>query len=293
MKKYLLLFIGTLAILKASAQDTIHSIAYSGSQKSTLNFENRNHSNYFYRDTTQINNLWQFGTPSKKIFKSAYSTPIALVTDTLNSYPNENKSSFEFVIRTDDYTLISFWHRFDTDSLADGGVIEVSKDGGYSWVNIINSPEFILSNFYKSSNTISSNAKKPAFTGTSPWTESTIQGNALNYVRFRFTFTSDGINTQKEGWMIDNFKMQCIGTAVSEKTVNSFFYIFPNPTTQFISVQSDNSERIKNVSIIDVLGKKILTTEQTTIDLSQFDSGLYFVEISTEQHNFIYRIQRQ
>jgi hypothetical protein len=292
MKKYLLISFCILTIVKAFGQDTINSRAYQTHQPVST-FEDRDTANYFHVDITQTNNLWRIGTPSKTTFNSAYSVPYALITDTLNTYSNGNISSFEFVIRTDDATFISFWHRFNTDTLADGGVIEVSTDGGASWTNIINAVQFTLTNFYSNANTISSNSNKPGFTGNSGWVKSTIYGSALNFVRFRFTFTSDNTNTNKDGWMIDSFDFTCLGTGINEIGLNSPFHSFPNPTSNFISIRSDNSLKIKTIAIKDILGKTILTTDKTTIDFSQFDSGLYFMEIMTDKGKYIERVQRK
>ena len=292
MKNYLLILFCTLLVANTYGQETIHSIAYN-SPHPISNFEDRDSSNYFYFDTTQPNNIWQIGTPSKTIFNSAYNAPLALVTDTLNTYPNGNASSFEIVMHTDDLTYISFWHRLNTDSLEDGGVIEFSTNGGLTWTNIINSTQFILTNFYSNSSTISSNSNQPGFTGNSNWIKSTIQGYALNFVRFRFTFTSDNINTNKDGWMIDSFDFACIGTGINEVGINSPIQIFPNPTSNIISVNSDNTIQIKSVNIYDMVGKSILTTDQSVIDISKFQSGLYYIEVTTDKEKYLARIVRE
>lgn len=284
--------------MKLYGQDTIYSIAYNHPQP-VSNFEDRDTANYFYIDTTQPNNLWQIGIPSKTIFNSAYSAPLALVTDTLNAYPIGNMSFFEFVVYTDDYTEISFWHRFNTDSLADGGVIEVSTDGSSTWMNIIDALQMepwrftSLNNFYSSSNTIASNGNKPGFTGNSEWIKSTIVGRGLLFVRFRFTFTSDSTNTNKDGWMLDGFDFTCIGTGINEIGLNSPIRISPNPTSNFISINTDNSLRIELVAIKDFVGKTVLTTDKTSIDLSSFAPGLYFIEIRTDKESYVGRVQRQ
>lgn len=292
MRKYLLTLFYILFVAKTYGQDTIYSVAYTPSLP-VSNFDDRDTANYFYIDTTQISNLWQIGTPSKTNFNSAYSLPLALLTDTLSIYSNGNISSFEFVVWTDDATLISFWHRFNTDSLADGGIIEVSTDGGSTWTNIIDAPQFTLTNFYSSSNTISSNTNKPGFTGNSGWIKSTIQGYALNFVRFRFTFTSDDINSNKDGWMIDSFDFACFGTGIQEVGFNSPIQIYPNPASSFIFIHSDNSRQFKSAIIINILGNTILTTDSTAIDLSQFQSGLYFIEITMDNGKYLARIVKQ
>lgn len=281
MKKTLLL-IGILFMTKNftyGQEDTIYSTAYSSSAYRNFDLNDRDTGNYFFIDTTQLNNVWQIGTPAKTVFNSAHSSPLALLTDTMNTYPTNNTSSFSFTIYSDDLTYIYFWHQINTDSLNDGGVVEYSTDGGTTWYNIINS-SYTLMNFYSGSTTISSNSNKSGFTGTSGWTQSTIICNALNFVQFRFTFTSDNINTNKDGWMIDDIELNCIGTGINEISANSQFHIFPNPTSNFISIFSDNTTKLKTTSITNIFGRTILTTDKTTIDLSQLDTGIYFCEMT-------------
>ncbi|MBA3682652.1 MAG: T9SS type A sorting domain-containing protein [Bacteroidetes bacterium] len=292
MRIYLFIILVILACGKAFGQDTIYSIAGNFPQPVSY-FEDRDVADYFYINPLQANNIWQIGKPSKTIFNSAYSPSLALMTDTLNNYPNGNISSFEFVIKTDDHTEISFWHKCNSDTLADGGVVEVSTNGGLSWTNIVSNPQFNLVNFYQASSTISSNGNKAGFTGNFGWKYSIIKGYSLNFVRFRFTFTSNNTNTNKEGWMLDNFIFTCYLTGINETDPNSPFQIFPNPTSNLISIRSNNSVRLNTILVKDILGKTILTTNNTTIDFSAFDKGLYFVEIMMDNKKYVSRIVRQ
>lgn len=294
MKRISIVFLFLFVLVKSYGQDTIYSTAYTSSQYRFFDLNNRDTvDTYFYFDSTQTNNIWQLGEPSKTIFDSAYSTPLAILTDTLNPYPNGNISSFEFVVKTDDWTYISFWHKFNSDSLMDGGIIEASYDNGASWTNAVNIPLFNLTNFYSSSSIISSNSNKPGFTGNFDWKKSTISyPSSFSYIRFRFTFTTDSINNNKEGWMIDNFEFQCVGTGIDEIGTNSHIRIFPNPTSNFISIQTENNIKFKSAEIKDVLGKIILTTNNSTIDLSKHEAGIYFVEVTTDKGKYVKRIIR-
>ncbi|MCX6722534.1 MAG: hypothetical protein NT094_00505, partial [Candidatus Staskawiczbacteria bacterium] len=86
-------------------------------------------------------NCWQVGRPSKSNFSSAYSPPLAILTDTLNPYPVNSNSSFSFVIPSSlvQYsftTYLQFYQKFDTDTLEDFGTIEASYNGGSTWVDL-------------------------------------------------------------------------------------------------------------------------------------------------------------
>ena len=66
------------------------------------------------------------------------------------------------------------------------------------------------------------------------------------------------------------------------------FLLYPNPTSHFVQISLPNSaEMINNVTFYDVLGKSIKTVNsisesQLSIDISEMQKGVYFVEIQTE-----------
>ena len=276
-------------------QDTLYAIAYTGgcpfgTAYCTYDFDDRDTAHHFYVDTSQTNNIWQIGIPSKNIFNTAHSPQFSLITDSLNTYPINNISSFSFTLRSDDWTEINFWHRINSDQLNDGGVVEYSTDGGISWNNIINSPYF-LNGFGSNVDSISSNSNKLGFSGTSlGWVNSSIQGYAIDYVKFRFTFTSDSINTNKDGWMIDDINISCTGTGINEIVKNSPFQVIPNPTSDFISVIFVKAEKFISATLFDVLGYPILTTNNSMFCISQFESGLYFLTIVSDKEKYVTRI---
>jgi hypothetical protein len=227
------------------------------------------------------------------LFDSAYSNPLALVTDTLFAYPNNNISSFTIIVNTGECNFggIGFSHRWNTDSLIDGCVIEYSIDSGNTWFNIINSP-FYLTNFYPA--TVASNANKLGFTGTNNWTNSWFEG-PIPYegiIEYKFTFTSDSINTNKDGWLIDNLLVQNNLVGINEQAENPPFQIFPNPTSDFISIQTKTEDSFV-IRITDVFGQKILTTEQMKIDLSHLAPGIYFLQLITNKAKFETKVLRR
>jgi len=288
MKKHLLLFLIFIGHLNLFSQDTIYTL-YLGPQPIS-NFEDRDSANYFYFDTLQLDNLWQIGAPNKSTFINSYSAPLSLVTDSTFTYPVGNISSFEFVVKSDDATFITFWHQFDTDSLTDGCVVEVSFDGGMSWMNIIDTNRFSLSNFYSMASLISSNSNKAGFTGYSGWQQSTIASQYLNFVRFKFTFSSDSINTGKDGWIIDDFNFMCFGTGIIELDENSPVKLYPNPAMDFVQVEIEDDQHLLYSIISDLSGKTILKSDKAILDVSSLSPGIYIVEILTDQRKYVSRI---
>jgi hypothetical protein len=275
-------FTATLCMVftNTQAQDTIYSIAYTPSAYRHFDFNDRDTGNYFYI-TPSLGNIWQIGTPSKTVFNAAYSAPLALITDTLNTIPPANMSSFGFTLYTDDVTTISFWHRINCDSLSSGGVVEYSTDGGLSWNNIVASP-YTLSNFYSPASLITSNTGQAGFTGTSGWTYSTISGYALNFVKFRFTFSTDMSVTTKDGWMIDDISVNTIGTGMQENGDEFSVEVFPNPAASQVNIRYHfTAGETTQFEIYNLVGEKVLGQELNgqhgiySLNLGNLETGAY------------------
>lgn len=65
------------------------------------------------------------------------------------------------------------------------------------------------------------------------------------------------------------------------------FIMNPNPSNNIVTLQLANLQNIKEVSFLDLSGKTIHTLKnianwETTINVSHFSKGLYFVEVTTE-----------
>ena len=177
-----------------------------------------------YIDTSIIGNTWQIGRPQKTIFNNPFNGQRAILTDTINFYPNNNLS--EFIIKTPTYMSnwggIEFYfrHKFDTDTLVDGGTIEVSYDG-INWENILTSQALFgfPTNSFSLNDTVSS-LNEPGFSGQSQnWK---IVHYFWNYpptdtIRVKFKFASDNTNNNREGWMIDSLYFSYnLGIGISE-----------------------------------------------------------------------------
>lgn len=104
----------------------------------------------------------------------------------------------------------SFWHNYNTEDGWDGGLVEISTNGGTSWTDL--GPQ-MTENGYNGSMGIGSNnplGGRNAFTGNSNgWKKTTI--SLLPYANqnalFRFRVGSDD-NTAVSGWYIDDILVQ-------------------------------------------------------------------------------------
>lgn len=106
--------------------------------------------------------------------------------------------------------VMTFWHNWNTEDGWDGGMVEISTNGGGNWTDL---GANITENGYNGSLGAGSNnplANRNAFTGNSNgWKKTTISllpfanQNAL----FRFRFGADD-NTAETGWYIDDILIQ-------------------------------------------------------------------------------------
>jgi len=294
MKKIIALILFSIVICKKShCQDTIFSIAWSPYAGYFFDLNDKDTANkYFNFDTTQVNNIWQLGVPQKLTFDSAYSSPLAFVTDTLNNYSNNNTSSILFTVSSDcNWFEINFMHRINTDTLIDGGTIEYSIDSGNTWINIRNANVSFSNNFYLPTSTIASNSNKAGFTGTSGWMYSWFIGQIISpVVQYRFTFTSDSNDTNKDGWIIDNISTLGYMVGNTELESNISIKLFPNPTSNLLSIEIENPTQFVSAAILEVGGKVLDVSTKPIIDLSKFENGVYFIKIISSSGVFLKRV---
>ena len=73
--------------------------------------------------------------------------------------------------------------------------------------------------------------------------------------------------------------------SVNELT-NENFIVYPNPTTERITIQSNN---VNNVSLMDEFGRVVLTSKSNTIDVSNLSNGVYILRINNTTKKIIIR----
>jgi hypothetical protein len=251
---------------------------------------------YFQIDTTQLNNVWQTGSVDKPYFSSGVPGSRALVTDTLHSYPINNTSSFTFSIVNcpgiapgGAYTemVIEFSYSINTDSLNDGGTIEVSHNNGLTWTNIIYDTGNLISlgNFYPP-NVLIKSLGKPGFTGTykngiAAMIYKPRYPPNIDTITFRFTFGSDSIQTNKDGWMITNFYTNPEYEGIDEKNKSDLITIYPNPAKSEIYIKINCPIREKStLELENQLGQiiKDMSVTKERLSINNLLPGIYFVK---------------
>lgn len=248
-------------------------------------------------------NIWQVGKSNKDFLSESNMQHIVIITDTLNSYPESLDDYFLISIPEYDNSrswpegILSFYHKYQTDSLYDGGIIEISYDYGFSWKNILYDVIHIDNHFtglYSDIDTIVGGI--PAFSGsTSEWiyTEFHWRWMALvkssyseptSYPVLRFRFVSDDNNSGKDGWAINRivFRAYDISGSVEER-INSIANVYPNPVSDLLNIEIPIHLDDLDFMLYSQDGRiqinEVISRSQV-LDLSQLSIGLHFYTLS-------------
>jgi hypothetical protein len=263
-------------------------------------------------------NIWQIGPPQKTIFNQAYTVPNAMVTDIMSPYPVDNHSYFDLCIGAFNNQMypydifIDFRHKYDTDTLQDGGYITVSWDHGETWMNILEdtlSQQFFYvtpsralgpwgnTNLYFSSNTLFNG--EHGFSGRSGgWVHSCMAWFDLpvkhpadfppDTMILRFNFISDNIHQNREGWMIDQLRVFSLdlGSGMHEiQKTPLIVRVAPNPINENPMAMLNKVFDEVEYQLIDQSGRILLhgnpgRCRQFEIKRADLSAGIYLLKVT-------------
>ncbi len=236
-----------------------------------------NHRNIFVIDTqTYHNNIWQIGKPHKSGFDSAYSYPNAIVTDSIHPYPVNDTSVF--IVKYQKWKLppytvlrLHFRYKLDIDS-GEIAKVEVSGDSGLHWVNVIKDdtaydftwqfgkPRLDTSTGGWKSFDLVMDKWPTKYPGSGKTFPSYCGADTFIY---RFTFISDGNQTNKNGWMMDNFWFEDWTEGIEKIKNNNLISIYPNPSNGNIYLKQNSSNYTKSeISITNLQGVEVYKTDK-------------------------------
>jgi hypothetical protein len=235
----------------------------------------------------------------------------------MNVYPINNLSSFELMVGdfntggsySGGEVFIDFRHKYDSDSLLDGGYITVSWDNGQTWTNIIedNSTYFQITphnQWSQYGNTNLYNHTSLLYNG-----EHGFSGNSGNWVhscmawyiipvnkridlppdtmRLRFNFISDGIHHNHDGWMIDQIRIFALdlGNGIQDYFAGKkHSYFFPNPVETTATFKLYKTCHDVHYELMDGRGTIISKSDRRTcnefiFDRSGITPGIYIMRL--------------
>jgi hypothetical protein len=261
-----------------------------------------------YIDNTLPANIWQIGTPQKSYLDAAWSPPLGIITGTTGTYPVNTYSIFSFTIDSasmnDGYgTYISFMQKYDTDTLLDRGTIEVSYNGGGVWCVLGNfswpcpdGPEdvawdpdsaVVSHKLYNHTEVTSGKSDGWLFSRCHLYWiifDKASGGFFPDSIMVRFIFTSDGSDSGKDGWLIDNieFGYEDYWTGMEEAPGQpGGIAVAPNPVTSRSVIRHHFEAGPVNFTIHDRTGRVVLRKTadpgQFAVDRQDLKPGVYLL----------------
>lgn len=83
----------------------------------------------------------------------------------------------------------------------------------------------------------------------------------------------------------------CDLTTAVEKVSDLELIVYPNPTKGLIRVNAD--QKIDRIHLLNSLGQRIVTAEETTIDISALPAGYYLLEVVTAHRSYFRKIVKE
>ena len=270
----------------------------------------------FLQIDTTASNIWETGAPDKVLFSSAFAGSNAIFTSGDPGYPANNHSSFTLVLSPENidhypYSVyLEFQHKLDTEEGKDGGYIDVSYDGGASWINIIddyfgcyspgmsNNPYtfglYSDQEFLYNDTAGFSGELKDWTTVRFGWEYCLTKEGKVNgdSAMVRFNFISDENDTGQEGWMIDHIRLFSLKLSGSSRDeLAGAFSIYPNPAQNEVFVESNTGIPVERLQLISPTGELVGTSEDgRSIQTKNLAPGIYLVKVHTNEGTVVKKV---
>jgi hypothetical protein len=241
------------------------------------------------------NNIWRRGVPSVTGIDTTYTGKDAIFALVPNETINADSNCFLITIPAETNGwgegILSFYHNYNTDSLFNGGTIEVSYDHGLTWQNILEDKSNLSYNYiglYSDSDTISGGAR--AFSGHSgQWVYTELYWHwfallkkgtkAYGTPQIKFIFKKNTDPSDVNIWLIDGMVFRgydIVGSATGSLDTKEID-LYPNPAINVLRIKGIGPEEGYSYSIFNILGNKVSENniETGTIDISKLNPGIY------------------
>jgi carboxypeptidase T len=114
----------------------------------------------------------------------------------------------------------------------------------------------------------------------------------MNNIRFKFRLKSDNFE-KDDGFAFDDFAIFTDGFEGGglDQYSEGDFSLYPNPANNEISIYTAGAKNIQKIEIYNHLGQEIdvinNTSSKTTLDITNYSIGIYFVKITTNSNQII------
>ncbi len=154
-----------------------------------------------------------------------------------------------------------------------------------NWTDITSTIGDVTNTFYNDGNWALSYVDLSSFIAES--------GSDKFAVAFKAVYKNEGTfsaTANRNGnWNLSDFKFAENSTlSTDDISLDSDVTVYPNPATSILNISNNSSADIKSASIVNLLGKTILKTNNTkTIDVSSVSKGMYILRLETSSNKTI------
>ena len=121
-----------------------------------------------------------------------------------------------------------------------------------------------------------------------------MSGKTLNLTRLsREETTADIVMRATSNGLYVDFNIHVIINYVPDgidENENIAISIYPNPAHDIIFVGANNDLPVQHIEMYDITGRKVLTSTETEINVSELESGVYFIRINCNGRDAIHRV---
>ena len=120
----------------------------------------------------------------------------------------------------------------------------------------------------------------------------TVKSDTITYpidsLMIRFTFISDSIDSDKEGWMIDDIVTSTAGselcTGVEDHSVEKKIFVYPNPFSSQTTIKTNFRLNNSQIAVYNSFGYLVYQIKEVsgqiiTLPRNGLSPGLYFIMI--------------
>ncbi|HNR20501.1 MAG TPA: choice-of-anchor J domain-containing protein [Bacteroidia bacterium] len=112
-----------------------------------------------------------------------------------------------------------------------------------------------------------------------------VAANGIYYFGFNLFGTNPTFSTR-----VDDISLEVV-TSVSNPDGSDLFFVYPNPSSSYLTISSQIQESNLTVSIYNVTGQEVYSTvlakaTKQDIDVSNLASGVYTIKVKGEKSNF-------
>lgn len=128
---------------------------------------------------------------------------------------------------------------------------------------------------------------KNTFASNNDWTQVTTTFTPDTTGDYELSISTTTFDEEVFEILVDNIEVydpNDTTASISDEVFNANFSIFPNPTSDFINVETNTLNSIEKLTIINTNGKEIITSIETKINVSNLSTGVYFLKIKTDNN---------